>query len=150
MIVYLASAIDRNKNVSMLYTIIHAQFEANWPADSPLVMFAPKDAFMVQEPLSPEDAEYLISLNEMALHTADIMLLCYSEETESWGAPQEVLLAHRWKVPIVVLSSTKFSNLPLYLRARISPERVFKDITELINNIAEIGRKQNGNENTEI
>ena len=119
MMLYLATPIDRSKEAAprkVAYDIIDGLRRAHFLG----IIFSPVLAFMINDPeiATQNDMESLIHINTEALLRSDFMLLDYSRGVETWGLPQEVLMAHEHKIPIFIHTSERYQELPFYLRAR--------------------------------
>jgi hypothetical protein len=142
MIVYVAAAIDRKGASESPYWFVRKTLadDTNY---RDMLMFMPGDAFAVSRGGYPTDTdvEYLVTINEIALHGSDGMLVCYQPGIESWGVPQELLLASRWEKPIWVWSSVAYEHLPLYLRHRVPKGKVFGTLVAALDSINGYHRK---------
>jgi len=135
--IYLAQAIDRNSKTQGLDSL-SSGIAKDWPDGSiPLLMFKPAEAFVIKNGTDREENKTLLLINETALHNCDILLVLYQPTVESWGVPQEALLADRWDIPVFVLSSVKYRDLPNYLKARTKEERVKDSIKAIVEEILE-------------
>jgi hypothetical protein len=118
-------------------------------------VYVPSGAFKLSYPgpdtsLSMHDCNWLIELNETALHNADVMVLLYYKGTESWGLPQELLLAERWGKRVLLLIRSideEQPRLPVYLVGRVAKGDIYHDTMDLASRIAaDYEEKDNGRE----
>jgi hypothetical protein len=130
--IYLSIPIDKNTEATEQYDRVSVALLNCWDfANEPLVIFRPGSAYVVTfHALSQEAMDYLTDINTYALRHSDAMIVVH-KPIESWGVPQEVLLAKNEEIPIFVLSSTAYDALPIYLRARVNRQNVFSSIGDL-------------------
>lgn len=132
---YLSTPIDRNQHDLEDGNSLALKVIETWITDKPLALFSPVGAFSGAGPDSFKESEYnwIVEVNEKALHTCDAVIVWYRPGIESWGVPQEVLMAKLWIKPVFVLAEHhRFDELPIYLKGRTKRDRVFTSIEPLI------------------
>jgi hypothetical protein len=136
--IYLASPIDQNGYAKQTSTNASAEVWTRWPESIPLVIYQPVQAFDLKHP-NRRELQYLVDLNETALHTADALLVIYQKLVPTWGVPQELLLAQRWEIPIFVMltDQLKPAELPTYLRVRVQDEHLYVSWDNLVRDLLE-------------
>lgn len=121
-LIYLARPIDREEDPKSLYgatldALRDALREVN--RFSPVSIFCPGLAFSLTGPMDQDGARNLVSINSRALEVADVMVLVYVPGVESWGCPQEVMVASDMGIPIIVKTPMDYpyDKIPNYLKA---------------------------------
>lgn len=132
MIAYVAQPIDRSKGdpVEAAMEFVEEMRAAGFTG----VTFVPSAVWRVLDPgaATAKDVEYLMAVNTQALEWAEFMVLKYTPGSESWGVPQEVMMAKGKDVPVLVVSSVKYQDLPFYLRGWIDPNNVFTSTKAMV------------------
>jgi hypothetical protein len=100
-----------------------------------LAVYLPGKAFSVKLGEPPAGlqrvGDWIVQVNQTALERADALLVLYSPGVESWGTPQEMLLAMQQDKPIFVFLLEKPNILPIYLLTRVKPSNVFTKLADL-------------------
>lgn len=148
--IYLISAIDKARKGDISQHkgwIMHLKsLGLKGPAYIPSMAFAGVDLAEMDE----EESRILAAINRDALYGCKAALVSYEPGVESWGVPQEVMLAAQSSIPMVVKvrDLKTLDNLPVYLRAWVPIDNFVtldEDVVSRLNDII-VGIKAVGSE----
>lgn len=125
-LIYLAGAIDKSKQAPYSWSVQLTQALVDkWRAEKgftkSLMIYNPYAAFDGSiGPPDQRDAEKLVSLNVDTLRHADLLVVYYESDQETWGTSQEVLLAANMEIPMLVWANDEGGiTFPVYLIAHM-------------------------------
>lgn len=142
MLVYLCSAIDHGSgNGSWKRRLQEFLLAESQELDKvPPVLFDPGAAWLLTgRPVSQADASTVVAIDMATVKMSDALVLYYQPGVESWGMPQELMLAHLEEIPVLVWWEADISpdaawdkiQQSLVLSSQLSPQLVFTTLEGL-------------------
>lgn len=119
-LVYLACAIDKSNKYHYQRTV-EVVMQAFQQVEENCAVFLPGTAYQFSDGGKNDRGAKLVvrKTNERVLKTADVVLVVYEPDVETWGVSQEIRIAYDNNQRVVVvynqLGTKGFEGLPIYL-----------------------------------
>ena len=133
MILYLASAIDRNDSHHPIQVLMDRLYHID-----DLAVYLPYSAWMIHpRQAGVQERSALVHINQEALAQCDAMLIWYQKNIESWGVPMELRDCNILEKPVLLIVEDKTApgyewvDLPIYLRNELAGEFCYFQLDQI-------------------